>query len=60
MTRTDIADLRARRDTALRELERVTERLDLHPTAQLRAARDQLVTAIDRLDARIETLPASS
>ena len=28
------ADLLARRDAAVRELERVTERFDLHPTAQ--------------------------
>ena len=58
MTRT--ADLQRRRAAAILELERITERLDRFPTAELRAARDQVVALVDRLDARKEALPASS
>ena len=58
MTRT--ADLQRRRAAAILELERITERLDRFPTAELQAARDQVVALVDRLDARKEALPASS
>jgi hypothetical protein len=50
--RPDIDDLLRRRDRAVAELERITERLDLHPTEELRAARDQVVALINRIDAR--------
>jgi hypothetical protein len=58
MTRT--GDLQRHRAAAILEFERITERLDRFPTAELRAARDQVVALVDCLDARIEALPASS